>query len=138
MNRSWSRVLMTLALAIASTTGSSRAHNADAPPAILISRQLSESRTLRSGDVVTLAADRAGTKAKRFRIGGVYEPMPDPMRFAQHRHEARLHLPDLVALTADRTQPEAADSITSINVALRDPADAAAFARDVSARLPAL
>ena len=138
MNRSWSRALLILGLVAASTTGSSRTQDADPPPSLLISRQLSESRRLRSGDVVTLAADRVGTNARRFRIGGVYEPMPDPMRFAQRRDEARLHLPDLLALTADRTDPGAAESITSINVALRNSADAAAFSRDVSARLPAL
>jgi FtsX-like permease family len=135
--RSW--VLLIVALtAAASATGSSRLQDADAPPSILISRQLSESRGLRPGDVITLAADRSGHGARPFRIAGVYEPTPDPMRFAQRRLEARLHLPDLLAVTADPSDPAASESITSINVSLRNPSDAGAFSRDVAARLPAL
>jgi putative ABC transport system permease protein len=60
------------------------------------------------------------------------------MRFAQQRHEARLHLPDLLALTGDPADPGTADAVTSINVALEAPADAAAFARDAAARLPTI
>ena len=60
------------------------------------------------------------------------------MRFAQQRHEVRLHLPDLLALTADPSDPATAESVTSINVALQAPSDAAAFARDAAARLPTI
>jgi putative ABC transport system permease protein len=119
-------------------TAPSLAQNADVLPSILITRQLSESRGLRAGDVVSLSADHAGKNARQFRIAGVYEPMSDPMRFAQRRLEARLHLPDLLTLTADPADPGAAESITSINVALTNPGDAAKFSRDVAARLPAL
>jgi putative ABC transport system permease protein len=131
-------VLLILTLVAASATTSSRAQDANAPRSILISRQLSESRGLRAGDDVMLSADRSGAGAKRFRIAGVYEPTPDPMRFAERRNEARLHLPDLLALTADPSEPASAESVTSINVALRNPSDAAAFSRDVAARLPGL
>ena len=41
-------------------------------------------------------------------------------------------------MTADPSDSTPADSITSINVALVDPADAAAFSRDVSERLPTI
>lgn len=138
MGRVRGRVLLILTLSVAGVAGASLAQDADATPPILISRQLSESRDLKTGDVVALSADRSGSGAQRFRIAGIYEPMPDPMRFAQRRHEARLHLPDLLALTADPSDPASAESVTSINVALDNPADAAAFARDVVGRLPAL
>ena len=75
-------------------------------------------------------------QARNFRILGVYEPTADPMRFAQPALEVRLHLPDLLALTRDPSAPPARDTVSAINVALVDPADADAFARDVSARLP--
>ncbi len=96
-------------------------------PAMLVSRQLLEREHLSVGDVVELARDAAGAGPQRFRIEGVYEPVPDPMRFAQERFEARIHLPDLNDT-----------AITSINVVLDDPSSAAAFAADVTRRLPGL
>jgi ABC-type lipoprotein release transport system permease subunit len=54
------------------------------------------------------------------------------------RWEARLHLPDLIDLVADPRDPRASESVTRINVVLRDPADAERFAADVAARLPGL
>lgn len=108
----------------------------DDVPGVLISRQLLESRGLRIGDRVRLAREATGEGARTFRIEGTYEPTPDPMRFAQPRLEARLHLPDLLALTADPSDPAAGESVTSINVALKDPSDAARFALDAAARLP--
>jgi len=60
------------------------------------------------------------------------------MRFAQQRHEVRLHLPDLLGLTADPSDPSASESVTAINVALETPSDAAAFARDAMSRLPTI
>ncbi len=107
-------------------------------PSILVSRQLAESHGLHLGDAVKLSPDRSAARASEFRIAGFYEPTPDPLRFAQKRLEVRLHLPDLLALTADPSDSTPADSITSINVALVDPADAAAFSRDVSERLPTI
>lgn len=108
----------------------------DEPPAILISRQLAAAEGLRVGDEVSLASKPDGAGARRFRIAGIYEPVADPMRLAARRHEARLHLPDLLSLTADPSDPLSAESVRAINVALKDPNDAEAFARDVSARIP--
>jgi putative ABC transport system permease protein len=110
----------------------------DAVPGVLLSRQLIESRGLRVGDIVRLSADAGGRTARSFRIEGIYEPTPDPMRFAQPRLEARMHLPDLIELTADPGDPTARESITAINVSLTEPSDAEAFARDVAARLPGI
>lgn len=118
MHRARSWLLSALAVFTASATASSQPPDTAAPPSILISRQLAESRGLRIGDIVQLSADRSGNRARPFRIAGVYEPTPDPMRFAQQRLEARLHLPDLLRLTADPSDPSAAESITSINLAL--------------------
>ena len=108
-------------------------------PGVLVSRQLLEAHGLQVGSTVRLATDPSGESARVFRIVGVYEPTPDPMRFAQRRFEIRLHLPDLLELTSrDPREPRGNDSVTTINVALAEPADAGAFARDVAARLPGL
>src|SRR5262245_3329468 len=121
--------LATALVAIAVTTS---AQSPQSPPvdepSILISRQLAESRRLKVGDTVRLSADSSGAHARPFRIAGIYEPTPDPMRFAQPRLEARLHLPDMLTLTGNPSNPAAAESITSINIALQDPADARGFA----------
>ena len=47
-----------------------------------------------------------------------------------------MHLPDLSSLVADPSDPGSLETVTAINVALTQPADAAPFARDVAARLP--
>jgi predicted lysophospholipase L1 biosynthesis ABC-type transport system permease subunit len=123
-----------LAAAVAlSSSGDARSVDA---PGILISRQLAAVRHLHVGDQVRLGRNASGGGARSFRIEGIYEPDPDPLRFAQQRFEARLHLPDLLALTGGDSTNESLASVGSINVALRDPARAAAFADDVSARLP--
>lgn len=134
--------LLTLVLSL-STLGSvgwwaipNVAAQADHPPTILISRQLAAAEGLRVGDTVALSSKPDGSAARRFRIAGVYEPVADPMRLAAKRHEARLHLPDLLSLTADPTDPLSTESVTAINVALTDPRDADAFARDVAAKIP--
>jgi ABC-type lipoprotein release transport system permease subunit len=107
-------------------------------PGILLSRQLMESRGLRPGDIVRLASAAGGEGARAFRIEGAYDPTPDPMRIAQPRLEARLHLPDLAALTRTPSDPASGESVTAVNVRLTDPGDAEAFARDVAARVPGI
>jgi ABC-type lipoprotein release transport system permease subunit len=110
----------------------------DASPGILISRQLAAKAHLRVGDEITLATDPQGGHRATFRVTGVYEPTPDPMRFTAERIEARLHLPDLLALAADPRDPGAAESAGAINVALADPSEARRFARDVASGLPTI
>jgi ABC-type lipoprotein release transport system permease subunit len=108
-------------------------------PGILVSRQLVERKQLHTGDLVRLAADPSGSPSRLFRVQGVYEPTPDPMRFAQPALDVQLHLPDLETLTRaarDPRDPGQADTVGAINVALADPAEARRFARDVTARLP--
>ncbi len=105
---------------------------------MLVSRQLLEAKALVVGDVVRLSAEETGDGARPFRIVGVYEPTPDPLRITGRRLEARLHLPDLIDLTADPADPLSAESVTSMNGALVDPADRLAFARDLDARVPAV
>ena len=107
-------------------------------PGLLVSRHLLEDEALALGDVVRLSADDTGAAARPFRVVGVYEPTPDPVRITGRRLEARLHLPDLIDLTADPADPLSAESVTTINAALVDPADAAAFVRDLDARVPGL
>jgi putative ABC transport system permease protein len=110
----------------------------DTLPDILVSRQLAAQASLRVGDTVTFATDASGAGARRFRVAGIYEPTPDPMRFTSPRIEARLHLPDLQAITASRDDPGSGESVRSINVRLADPGDADAFAASLAARVPGI
>jgi ABC-type lipoprotein release transport system permease subunit len=109
---------------------------ASEPPAVLISRQLAARAHLAIGDVVTLGADPEGQRRAQYRIAGIYEPTPDPMRFTAPRIEARMHLPDLIDLVADPADPASRESVDSVNVRLADPADARAFASELAARTP--
>jgi putative ABC transport system permease protein len=54
------------------------------------------------------------------------------MKFNRERYEARVHLPDLIALTADRSDPQAVETVTAINVKLREGANADRIIRLVS------
>jgi putative ABC transport system permease protein len=108
------------------------------PYELLISRQLAETFGLSKGDLVRLSTEPSGAGARSFRVAGTYEPVPDPMRFAAPRLEARLHLPDLIDLIADPRDPLSAESVDAINVALVRPEDARDFAQDLSARVPGL
>jgi hypothetical protein len=105
-------------------------------PSILVSRQLAARAHLGVGDIVTLANDPQGSRRAEFRIAGIYEPTPDPMRFTASRIEARLHLPDLIDLVADPADPASREAATAINVRLADPADAGPFSFDAMARAP--
>ena len=122
-----------IALVAAALTGA-----LGAAPEILVSRQLAALAHLNVGDVVTIAADPNGAQSSTFQVVGVYEPTPDPMRFTAQRIEARLHLPDLKALTVDPHEANAADEIDLINLALTAPGDARQFAADLAAGLPAV
>ncbi|HLG58779.1 MAG TPA: FtsX-like permease family protein [Vicinamibacterales bacterium] len=124
-------VLALLALAIPTALGAQ-----EPPPGILISRQLAASEKLAVGSVVRLAIDADGTGAREFRIVGIYEPTPDPSRLGVVPREVRLHLPDLLDVTRPPGFPAGTEYVSSINVKLADPADAAAFSRDVNARMP--
>ena len=107
-------------------------------PDVMVSRQLAARASLRVGDTVTFATDASGTGARRFRVAGTYEPTPDPVRFTSPRIEARLHLPDLQAMTAGRDDPDSGESVRAMNVRLADPADADAFAATLASRLPGI
>ena len=108
-----------------------------APPPVLLSRQLAARAQVKVGDDVTLAADAAGKAGRRFRVVGIYEPTPDPMRFTAQRLETRLHLTDLASLAAP-DDASGADTADAINVRLVNPTDAARFANDVRTRMPGL
>src|SRR4051812_11821179 len=105
-------------------------------PGVLVSRQLAEQAAIRTGDTVTLAADASGAGSRAFRVDGTYEPTPDPLRFTSRRIEARLHLPDLLALvrTADDRMPD--DTVNAINLRLANSGDIDAFTSALAARAP--
>jgi putative ABC transport system permease protein len=126
------------AFLIAAALPAATARAASDLPAILISRQLAEREHLRAGDSVTLAQDAAGSGSRLFRIDGTYEPTPDPLRFTAKRLEARMHLPDLIAMTTDPADPGAAESVSAINVRLVDPQRAVAFSSALAARVPGI
>jgi ABC-type lipoprotein release transport system permease subunit len=105
-------------------------------PDILVSRQLAAKASLHVGDTVTFAIDASGAGATRFRVAGTYEPTPDPIRFTTPRIEARLHLPDLQAITANRDEPASGESVHAMNVRLGDPRDVNAFATALATRVP--
>jgi putative ABC transport system permease protein len=110
-----------------------------APPSILVSRQLLEAEGLQIGQVVSLALDPAGADARAFRIAGSYEPVPDPMRLGWTRHEARLHLPDMIALDPRAAaDPLRQETVSRINVALDDPSRLDEVARTIETRMPLL
>ena len=103
---------------------------------MLISRQLLAAESLEIGDTLTLSATQTGESSRTFRVVGSYEPVADPMRLTSRRLEARLHLPDFLELTSDPSDPLSEESVSAINVALMDPADAQSFSRDLSAKVP--
>lgn len=130
---------MTKFIIITTVVAASLATTAAAPetlPAVLVSRQLAESARLHVGDTVTLALDADGHGGRRFRVAGTYEPTPDPMKFTARRLEARMHLPDLVDVTAAQPDADSADAVDGVNVRLAHPDDARAFGAAVMARAP--
>jgi putative ABC transport system permease protein len=133
--RRWFRVLVTVTLVAHAAIWCAMAQS-DQLPTVLISRQLSKAEGLAVNDTILLSSEPKGTGGRRFRIVGIYEPTPDPMRLAARRLEARLHLPDLLSLTSSPADRSSAESVTAINIALRDPREADTFARDVSATIP--
>jgi putative ABC transport system permease protein len=108
----------------------------DPRPTILISRQLAEARALRVGDSVRLASSPAGADSREFRVVGIYEPTPDPARLTASKYEARLHLPDLLGLTADPVDVLAGENVDAISIALQAGVDAGAYARELNSRVP--
>jgi putative ABC transport system permease protein len=108
------------------------------PPPVLVSRQLLAAQGLAVGDIIALSRDPSGAPARAFRIAGTYEPVADPSHLGVVPLEVRLHLPDLLSLTADPADPLSTESVQAINVKLLDPADAAAFAKELTARVPGL
>jgi putative ABC transport system permease protein len=107
-------------------------------PSVLVSRQLAEAERVNVGDIISLAADPGGTHAQRFRVAGIYEPVPDPMRLNASKQEARLHLPDLLTLTATPADPLATETVDAVNIALGRASDAEEFSSDLMARVPGL
>jgi ABC-type lipoprotein release transport system permease subunit len=105
---------------------------------VLLSRQLLTEANLKVGDLVTLAADEAGTRATEFRIAGAYEPTPDPARFNIKRFEARLHLSDLSAVADEPSDREGAESVSAFNLRLTSPDDTAAMISTLTSRTPGI
>ena len=103
---------------------------------ILVSRQLAEAQNLSVGSVVRLGATADGSGAREFVVAGIYEPTPDPARLGSVPREVRLHLPDLLDLSRTPNEPAGTEHVDAVNLALVDPDEAEAFARDVNARLP--
>jgi putative ABC transport system permease protein len=106
-------------------------------PTVLVSRQAAEALELSVGAVVQVAPPD-GSRARDFRVAGIYEPTPDPSRLGNAVYAVRLHLPDVLELTNPPDAPKGAESVDAINIRLAPGTDALAFSRDVNARLPGL
>ena len=132
-------ILTSLAVALtAAAAGSNIAADASTPPDVLISRQLADALHLTTGASLRLSPDSSGANARDFRVAGVYEPVADPMRINAPKQEVRLHLPDLIGMTADEADPLSREAVDAINVSLANPDEAQAFAGDVVARIPGI
>jgi putative ABC transport system permease protein len=64
--------------------------------------------------------------------------VPDPMKFNTERYEARVHLPDLIALTSGGRDPQAAETVTAINLKLREGARANEVIRAIVRQNPSV
>jgi ABC-type lipoprotein release transport system permease subunit len=120
------RILLAIcaSLILAATSSGADAPASPRVPEILLSRQLMAQGGVHVGDVVTLAVDSHGARGTLFKVAGVYEPTPNPMKFSARRLEARLHLPDLLALTDEPGDPLAGETVESLNIALVDSREA--------------
>ena len=103
------------------------------PPSILVTRQLARAERLEVGDEVQLSRLADGSEPRRFRIAGVYEPTPDPMRLGSVPLDVRLHLPDLLTFFGETA---GAYHVDAINIGLVDAAARTAFIREVNSRVP--
>ena len=74
--------------------------------------------------------------ASAFRVVGQYEPTPDPMRLGAARLEVRMHLPDVIDLTADPTNPLDAETVDAVNVRLAESNKPDDTARRLTTALP--
>ena len=108
---------------------------ADVVPELLLSRQLMESEEFMVGDLVRFSTHASGESPCSFRIVGMYEPTPDPLRLGTARLEARLHLPDLIEITSDPQDPMASETVSAINVALTNSEEVHEFADELSAKV---
>jgi ABC-type antimicrobial peptide transport system permease subunit len=110
-----SAVLLVLAvsLSVGASTG-----NVDSRGEILVSRPLAEELELSAGDLLEVTGRQSAADPRRYRIVGVYEPVPDPIQLTRKRFEIRMHLQDLL----DRAGSAPDDrSVPFINVRLSDP-----------------
>lgn len=123
--------------ALAVLTASVRTDTPASPVStILVSRQLADAQHLRVGDDVSLSSDPSGAAPRTFRIAGIYEPTPDPMRLGAARLEVRLHLPELLDMTADADDPIDVETVDAINVALADAAEGRQVGRRLENSIP--
>ena len=72
----------------------------DDVPTVLVSRQVAEEQGITVGALVQVAPPD-GSRARQFRVAGIYEPTPDPGRLGATIREVRLHLPDLLDLARE-------------------------------------
>lgn len=139
MIRAAPAALLSLAIAVGLAASPDHARAAEQPlPDVLVSRQLAEAAGITTGASIRLSSDPSGGSSREFRVAGIYEPVPDPMRINASKHEARLHLPDLLRMTADPADPLSMETVDAVNIALANPDEAREFARDVRARRPGL
>ena len=126
-------IIVAIGCAIAATVLTAATGTA---PSILVSRQLAEAEGLRAGQVVRLSTRADGRNPREFVIQGIFEPTADPARLGAVPRKVRMHLPDLLDLTRLPGVPAGSERLEGINIKLVNPGDAAAFSKDLSARMP--
>jgi ABC-type antimicrobial peptide transport system permease subunit len=113
-------VLLAATLSVAASTG-----EVESRGEILVSRPLAEELELSAGDLLEVTGRQPGADPGQYRIVGVYEPVPDPIKLTRKRFEIRMHLQDLL----DRTgAAPGGRSVPFINIGLTDTDQAAQVA----------
>lgn len=78
------------------------------------------------GDTLEIAADAAMASARRFVVGGIARPGPDPFEVGFEQLHVTMHLPDLERLTGST------DRVDRFAVRLRDPTQAERVASEIN------
>ena len=130
------RTAVVLAIAASASLGLVSGAQEPVLPEVLLSRQLAAAEGLQPGDVVQLAPDADGAGTRPFRVAGIYEPVPDPAQLGSLPRNVRLHLPDLLELTRRPGAPVGTEHVATVNIAVRDPADAERVAEEINRRMP--
>jgi len=95
-------------------------------PEVVVSDRTAAAMHLVVGDTLEIATNAALRDSKRFIVGGIVRPEADPFEVGVEQLHVTMHLPDLEQLLGVQ------DRVDRFAVRLRDPAQAAAVAQEMS------